>query len=438
MMNNDTKEPKEPKTNLGSYIFFLTGQWISILGSNIVRFGTIWFIAETTGSTFLLSLAAFFAFLPFIVATPIAGVFIDRWNRKLVIIIVDFIQAALTVILIAVFVSNLFTSIELIGFILILNAIGGIFGAFHSTAVDTLLPIMVPQKHLSRVNGVNFLVNGGIQVIGPIIGAVALKVVGSFHELLWLDAITFVIAVIPTLLITIPSVKRKIADPSEKESFRTEFSEGVSFIRSTNGLFALLAVFVGANFFLSPLFVQLPILVTDIHLGDEDTLAFIFSMQQLGMLSGSFIMTSWKGFANHAKGVAIGLFFGYLGIFIMLLAPISNFLILGIGVFITGFVLPIANVSSETIWAKIVPKDILGRVYSVRRTIAQISAPVGMLIAGILAEIYGLPPIMWIFITGGFLLLAYTWFFTSFTEVEQKVKDSQEAKKNELDKELSE
>ena len=148
-----------------------------------------------------------------------------------------------------------------------------------------------------------------------------------------------------------------------------------------NGLFALLAVFAGANFFLSPLFVQFPILVTDIHLGDEDTLAFIFSMQQLGMLLGSFIMTSWKGFTNHAKGVAIGLFIGYLGIYIMLLAPISNFLILGVGIFITGFVLPIANVSSETIWAKIVPKDILGRVYSVRRTIAQISSPVGILLA---------------------------------------------------------
>lgn len=414
-------------TNLGSYIFFLTGQWISILGSNVVRFGIIWYLADTTGSTFVLSLAAFFTFMPFVVATPIAGVFIDRWNRKGVIITVDFIQAALTVVLIGVFISNWFTSSELIIIILILGGVSGIFGAFHTAAVDTLLPIMVPQKQLSRVNGINYLVNGGILIIGPIIGAIALKIVGSFHELLWFDTLTFLIAVIPTFLITIPNVKRKIEASSEKVSFSTEFSEGVSFIRSKNGLLALLAVFAGANFFLSPLFTQIPILITGIHLGDEDTLALIFSMQQIGMLLGSVIMSSWVGFSNHAKGVVIGLFVGYLGIYIMLLAPISSFIVLGLGIFITGFALPIANVSSETIWAKIVPKDILGRVYSVRRTIAQISSPIGILLAGILAEFNGLIPIMWVFTTCGFILLAYTWFFTSFSEVEQRVKDSQEA-----------
>ena len=118
------------------------------------------------------------------------------------------------------------------------------------------------------------------------------------------------------------------------------------------------------------------------------------------------------------------------------LATLVSFAILGVGILITGFVLPIANVSSETIWAKIVPKDILGRVYSVRRTIAQISTPVGMLLAGILAVLFGLIPIMWVFTSGGLLLLAYTWFFTSFSEVEQKVKDSQEANKKELSEEV--
>ena len=161
-------------------------------------------------------------------------------------------------------------------------------------------------------------------------------------------------------------------------------------------------------------------------------------MQQGGMLLGSLIMSVWKGFSNHAKGVAIGLFVGYIGIYIMLLAPISSFMILGIGIFITGFVLPIANVSSETIWAKIVPKDILGRVYSVRRTIAQVSAPIGMLLAGILAELFGLVPIMWLFTTGGFALLVYTWFFTSFSEVEKRVNDSREAETNKSKNEISE
>ncbi|MHA2389860.1 MAG: hypothetical protein ACXACW_14170, partial [Candidatus Hodarchaeales archaeon] len=93
----------EPVNHLKSYILFLTGQWVSILGSNIVRFGIIWYLTVKTGSPFILALAAFFAFAPFIIVTPISGVFVDRWDRKKIIIFVDFIQALLTVVLIGVF-----------------------------------------------------------------------------------------------------------------------------------------------------------------------------------------------------------------------------------------------------------------------------------------------------------------------------------------------
>ncbi|MHA2096675.1 MAG: MFS transporter, partial [Candidatus Hodarchaeales archaeon] len=85
----------EPKNYLRNYIVFLTGQWVSILGSNIVRFGIIWYLTVKTGSPFILALAVFFSFAPFIIVTPISGVFVDRWDRKKIIIVVDFIQAIL-------------------------------------------------------------------------------------------------------------------------------------------------------------------------------------------------------------------------------------------------------------------------------------------------------------------------------------------------------
>ena len=135
-------------------------------------------------------------------------------------------------------------------------------------------------------------------------------------------------------------------------------------------------------------------------------------------------MSFWKGFKNNAKGVVTGLFIGYIGMFAMVLAPIGNFVALGGELLITGFVLPLANVSSETIWAKIVPKDILGRVYAVRKTIAQISSPVGILLGGLLAELFGLVLILGIFTTLGTFLLMYAWLFTSFSQVEQLAAES--------------
>jgi DHA3 family macrolide efflux protein-like MFS transporter len=284
---------------------------------------------------------------------------------------------------------------------------------------------MVPQKHLSRVNGINYLVNGGIQIVGPIVGALALNYL-LLQELLWLDTVTFLVAIVPTILITIPAFKRAETKTVEKSSFKSEFFEGVTFIREAKGLFPLLMAFTGANFFLSPLFTQIPILVKIIHFGDEDALALVLAMQQIGMLLGSFIMSSWKGFENNAKGVAFGLFIGYIGMYMMVFAPLGNFIALGAGLFVTGFVLPVANVSSETIWAKTVPKDKLGRVYAVRRTIAQISAPVGMLLGGGLAEIFMVVPVLAAFTTGGVLLLAYSWAFTSLPQVEKLVEESKQ------------
>ena len=418
-LSRNFKEDLPPATNLKGYLIFLIGQWISQMGSNIVGFGIIWFLTITTDSAFILGLSTFLGFAPFLLVTPIAGVFIDRWSRKRVIIFVDAMQAVFTGLLILTFMAG-FTDFQIIVILLSLNTVRGVFGAFHTAAVDTLLPIMVPREELSRINGINYFVNGAIAIVGPVAGAVALKLF-PIQELLWLDVITFLIAIIPTIFVVIPKIMRQEKPADEESSFSAEFKEGLGFIRSTPGLFSLLFVFTGANFFLPPFFTQLPLFVSSIHLGDEIMLGILSSLQQIGLLSGSLIMSTWKGFANHAKGVTIGLFLGYTGVIIFLLAPVGNVVVLGLGLFITGFVLPVANVSSEAIWGATVPRELLGRVYATRRTIAQGLAPISMLLSGILAELFGLIPIMSLFSTIGLLVLGYSWFFTSLPDVEKKI-----------------
>ncbi|MFX0204472.1 MAG: MFS transporter, partial [Candidatus Hodarchaeota archaeon] len=283
--------------------------------------------------------------------------------------------------------------------------------------------IMVPKKQLSRVNGINYLVNGIIGgIAGPIIGAYTLEVLLiPLKTILWLDVITFLIAILPTVLIFIPEVTRKISDKKEKYSFRTEFTEGLKFIRDTPGLFALLFVFAGANFFMTPFYTQLPLFVTAIHLGGAAQLAFLFTAQQAGMLIGSTVMSTWKGFENHARGVALGLFIGYIGFVILVAAPIGYFALIAIGLFMAGFTLPVANVSSEAIWASTVPPGILGRVYAVRRTLAQITAPIAMIFSGIIAEFINLNLVLLTCALSGLMVLGYSWFFTRLSEVEKLI-----------------
>ena len=107
-------------------------------------------------------------------------------------------------------------------------------------------------------------------------------------------------------------------------------------------------------FFLQPLFVMLPLFIKKTHFGSENDLALLMILQQAGLTLGSVLMSFWKGFQNNAKGVAIGLLVMYLGYFITTSTPIGTFGIAAFGLFIVGFTLPMANVSSQTIWQKIV------------------------------------------------------------------------------------
>ncbi|MFX0204967.1 MAG: MFS transporter [Candidatus Hodarchaeota archaeon] len=401
--------------NLRGYIIFWIGQLISLLGSSVVQFSIIWWITVETGSELFLAISIFLGFGPTMLFTPIAGVFVDRWSRKKLIASVDFLQAVATVGLIFSFMVG----IANIWFVLAIITLRGIFQAFHGPAVQAIIPLLVPKDKLSRMNGLDYLFNGFILMIGPLVGALMLNYF-ILQEVLWIDALTFMIAIIPTIIITIPSVKTPTSK-KERTPFLAELSEGFIFIRNQQGLLALLAVFTAANFFMRPLYVLMPLFVKDVHLGGPEELAFLFAVLQAGMIGASLIMSSWKGFDNNARGVALGIFMMYFGLMVCSFAPQGLFPLLILGVFLNGFGLPVANVSSQTIWQKIVPPEKLGRVYSVRLTIAQGSGPIAIILSGIFGELFGIIPVLVTASLFGVLFLGYSWFFTRFRQVEKTV-----------------
>jgi len=401
--------------NLTGYIIFWIGQLISLLGSSVVQFTIIWWITVETESEFFLALSTFLGFGPTMLFTPIAGVFVDRWSRKKLIAAVDFSQAVATIGLIYMFMIG----IANVWFVLAIITLRGVFQAFHGPAVQAIIPLLVPKEKLSRMNGLDYLFNGVILMVGPLVGALLLNYF-ILQDVLWLDAITFMIAIIPTIIISIPSVKTSTI-VKEKTPFITELSEGIIFIRNQQGLLALLTVFTAANFFMRPLYVLLPLFVKDVHLGGAEELAFLFAIVQAGIIGASMIMSSWKGFENNAHGVALGIFIMYFGFMVCSFAPQGLYPLLILGVFLNGFGLPIANVSSQTIWQKIVPTEKLGRVYSVRLTIAQGSGPIAIILSGILGEFFGIIPVLVASSLFGMLFLGYSWFFTRFRYVEKTV-----------------
>jgi len=198
-----------------SYISFWSGQMFSLLGSSAVQFVIIFWITRTTKSTVYLSIATFFAFLPQWILGPLIGVYVDRWNRKLIIALSDFFQAFTTFIIILLFFFNA----ETVWVIIIINSIRGLCQAFHWPATNAIIPIMVPKEHLSRLNGLNFFFTGLVNTIGPIIAATLLAIL-TIEQILWIDVITFLIAIVPLLLIKIPKVVKNTLDKAKKSFFK--------------------------------------------------------------------------------------------------------------------------------------------------------------------------------------------------------------------------
>jgi DHA3 family macrolide efflux protein-like MFS transporter len=370
------------KTTFKHYLLFLSGQFVSMLGSNVAQFVIVWWVTLETKSAVYLSIASFAAFTPFLVLAPFTGVFADRWNRKILIGVTDLLQALIALIIITLFWLNGISIWTLI----VLMAIRGIFQAFQAPAVSTLIPLMVPSDKLSRINGLNFLLSGVVGFIGPVIAAMMLEI-WAIHEILWLDVATFLIAAVPLIIIKIPTVKMGI--DGRKTSFTRDFIDGLAFIKNARGLIALLMTAMMINFLAMPLDVLFPYYIKFIHQGEASELAFIIAASQIGMLLGGLLMSIIRGFRRKMFTAMCLLYVFFVSYALIALSPKGFFWFIASAMFAAHFCLPIINVSFITVVQTITPKHLYGRVNSVMMTLCNLASPIGMIISGPLAEFIG-------------------------------------------------
>jgi DHA3 family macrolide efflux protein-like MFS transporter len=266
-------ETQPSQSMFKSYLFFWSGQLVSLLGSSMAQFVIIWWITLETESAFYLSLAAFLGLVPMVILAPLTGVLADRVNRKVLIFTVDFLQAMATVVIIVLFWVDIIS----IWLVLALLTVRGVFQAFHLPTTNAIIPSMVPQDKLSRMNGMNYLFTGAMTLVGPVAAAVLLSF-WQIYQVLWVDIITFAVAVIPLLLVRIPSVRS--GAQMRNSSFKEDFGEGFSFIRRARGFLPLLILATMLNFLLTPLSTLLPYYVKFDHLGGAEELAFVMAFFQ--------------------------------------------------------------------------------------------------------------------------------------------------------------
>ena len=402
------------KKSFHQYLYFWIGQIFSLFGSQVVVFVIIWWLEVETQNPIVLSLASFSFILPYVLAAPIAGVFSDRLNRKKLIMTVDFLQALATLSLI-IFMSLGYRELWLIFTILALRSV---FQAFHQPTVNAIIPTMVPKEKLSRINGINFLFSGFVQLLAPMFAAMLLIFL-SVTQALWVDVITFVLAIIPLVFITIPSVRVEKENnvEVEKESFSKEFMDGVHTLKNTPGMVVLIILSMVGNFLLQPLNVLSPYYAEKIHSANVFEYAMISAGIQGGIIVGA-VTTSIKKHWRHKMewffGTVVILQIGYG---MLAFAPYRFFGFIFSALFIMGITLPIINTIYQTILQTNVPHEKLGRVSSIDATFSMLINPVGSIIVGPLAIILSVNGLFLISAILGVVLCVVLYFFTGVRKV---------------------
>ncbi|MEJ5313231.1 MFS transporter [Anaerolinea thermophila] len=356
------------------------GQVVSLMGSSMSGFAlTIW-AWKLTGSATALSLMAFFSFGPSILFSPFAGVLVDRWNKKLVMMLSDLAAGLATIVILILYSQGILQ----IWHMYIAGAFTGIFQSFQWPAYSAAISVMIPKEHYSRASGMMSLAEWGSGILSPVMAGALIGVIGV-SGILIIDIVTFIFAIAMLLWIFVPPVPRSQESLEGQGSIFKEALFGFRYILNRRSLLFLQLVFFSGNL-MSTLAGVLTSPMILARTGDNAAiLGLVQSVGSAGGIAGSILISIWGGPKKKVYGVLGGWFLsGLLGE--MLYGLRFGLPVWIAAAFFASFFGPIINSSNQAIWQSKVPPDLQGRVFSIRRMIAQITAPLAMLIAGPLAD----------------------------------------------------
>lgn len=373
------------------------GQAFSQLSSSVLQFAIIWYLTNKTGSAVVLSIAMMMGFLPQGLLGPFIGVWIDRYNRKRIMIISDlFISAASLAMVIAGWMGMLSTGLILA--VLLLRSIGS---AFHTPCLQAVTPQIVPPDQLTRCSGYSQALESVSQILSPVIAAV-LYSSWSLSGIIFLDVIGALIAVAALKMAVIPQMHRD-ENPGKVQVLR-EALEGFRILRTRKGMLGLVLISSLYTVALMPTSALFPLMSMSYFHGTSTYASVVEVVFSVGLLLGSLVLSKWGGTKNRIYTIFGSFLLMSFSLFVSGMLPSGGFYIfvlcsglMGIsGPFYWGMYTPLLQSHFEAKY--------LGRILSLSGSIRLISGPLGLAFSGAFAEKYGVET--WFLIAGGLVLLA--------------------------------
>ncbi len=370
-------ESKNEDSGQRTFLTIWIGQLVSVLGTSLTAFALSIWVFQTTGSVTQFGFVIIAVALPGLLVAPVAGVIVDRLDRRWVMLASDAGAALTTLAIAGLYMSG---SLE-VWHVAAAMAVNSLLAAFQEPAYAASITLLVDKRNYTRANGMVQTGQGLAAVFAPMIAGFLLPVI-DVGGIILVDVLTFVAAVLTLAIVRIPRPTGASEKAAAKSNFREEASLGWRFIRSRRGLLGLLLFFTVTNLFTAATNVLMAPMV--LSFATVTTTGIIASVFGIGMLAGSILITAWGGPERRVFGVAVFGLVNGLALAVVGLRP--DVFVIGTGIFLLAFTRPAIDACSQSIWQSKTPADIQGRVFSLRRMIAQAATPVGFILAGPLAD----------------------------------------------------
>lgn len=365
-----------------TFILIWFGQIVSVTGSALTNFALDVWVYQKTGSVTQFALLILFNTLPFVLISPIAGVLADRFSRRWLMILSDLCAGLCTLTLALLYISG---NLE-IWHIYVTTALSNAFLGIQWPTYNASVTLLVPEKHLSRANGMNQLADGFARLVAPILAATLLSII-HLEGIIFIDFSTMLFAQIFLLILPFPEIDNndentQDTDKSEKISFLEEISQGFSYLRQRRGLLAVLLFTIIINYLVGVFdVVVIPLALSFSSVVITGT---IFSITCSGIVIGGVATSIWGKWQSYIQTIFISTILA--GLFIIIAGLQPNLYLFSAFGFLFFLTVPVINSSTFAILQKKVKVDIQGRVFALQGAIATICLSLGYVSAGFLTD----------------------------------------------------
>lgn len=390
-----------------NFYLFLIGQLLTGVTSMIVQYAIIWYLTLETGEESVLAIATLVGMLPMAILSPFVGPFIDRMNKKFLLIFYDAIVA---VIALGLFIYGINNDVYPLWMVFVTIGIRAVAQSAQMPTVQSIMPTMVPEAEITRVNGQFGIIQSLIFIVSPGIGAFMVAAL-PIHWVILLDVIGFILGAGMLLLVKIPEV----ASQGEKISVVKDALEGFNILRENKPMWKM--TLIGALFMLlfMPAMSLYPLVTTKYFGGTIVHAGWVEVLFAAAMLIGSFAVGIFGKTKDRmpwiiAAYLIVGLSIGGSGFLPGNMNGFWVFLVLNVFAGIVGQIYTTMNMA---ITQQSFEAQYLGRVMGIVSALMSVAGPVGLIFAAPVAESIGVQNMLVIAGFGGILAACLLYFTPS-------------------------